>query len=120
VIALEGRRILIVEDEFLVAAMLEDFIADLGGVVIGPAATIKDAMTLAADRDIDAAVVDVNVNNERIDPVARLLRQRGVPFVLATGYGQGVASIAEGAEIIDKPYTQQRVAAALARCLASR
>lgn len=113
----QGKRILIVEDESLVAAMLEDMLTDLGAIVVGPAGTIKASLALAQSESMDAAVLDVNVRNERIDPVAKVLRDRGVPLVFATGYGQGAATTADGAPIIDKPYTKERLASALTLCL---
>lgn len=111
-----GKRILVVEDEALVLMMLEDMLAELGVSIVGPAMTIPDALKLAEKATLDAAVLDVNVRDERIDPVAELLRARGIPFVFATGYGQGIARTAQGAPIVDKPYTKDRLQVALDRC----
>jgi CheY-like chemotaxis protein len=115
--ALRGKRILIVEDEMLIAAMLEEILADLGATVVGPAATVADGLRLARTGEFDAAVLDVNVRNERIDPVTELLRERGIPMIFATGYGQGATATARGAPLIDKPYTKERLESALLRCL---
>ncbi|MDB5365418.1 MAG: response regulator receiver protein [Rhodospirillales bacterium] len=86
--ALTGARILLVEDEALVAMMLEDMLTDLGCVVVGPAARVDDAMLLVEGEAIDAAVLDVNLANETVFPVARALAARGVPFVFGTGYAR--------------------------------
>jgi two-component SAPR family response regulator len=114
---IEGRRILIVEDEGLVSAMVEDMLADLGAQVIGTASTIARAMLLAKTlHDIDAAVLDVNVREERIDPVAAALIERQVPIVFATGYGAAPVA-AKGSVVIDKPYTREKLARALTAVL---
>lgn len=85
--AMSGRRILIVEDEYIIAADLAQSLEDLGVMVIGPAGSVADALALMADQPaIDAAVLDVTLGAEKITPVADALRARGVPFVFATGY----------------------------------
>jgi CheY-like chemotaxis protein len=114
---LGNKRILVVEDEAIVADMLEDILVDLGAVVVGPAGTIARSLELVRSEQIDAAILDVNVREERIDAVADLLRERMVPMVFATGYGESAALTARGATIIEKPYTRERVAAALSSCL---
>jgi CheY-like chemotaxis protein len=88
---LRGRRLLIVEDEYILAADLAQSLEDVGVEVVGPAGSIEDALALidAAD-DLDGAVLDVNVGGERIYPVADMLRARGVPYVFTTGYDEWV------------------------------
>lgn len=115
--ALTGKRILLVEDEFVVAAMVADMLAELGAMVVGPAGTIAKGVTLAETETIDAAVLDVNMDGERIDPVAEVLSARSIPIVFATGYGQGALDRAREALILDKPYTQEKLADALACAL---
>ncbi len=114
---LAGKRILLVEDEFIVAAMAEDMLLELGATVIGPASTIAKALDLARTCAIDAAVLDVNMNGERIDPVAELLQTRGVPIVFATGYAASPFEAAHEALILAKPYSQEQLVQALARAL---
>ena len=70
---LKGKRILVVEDEALIAVMVEDMLSEMGSIVVGPAATIEQALALARAEEIDGAVLDVNVRGERIDPVADAL-----------------------------------------------
>lgn len=111
---LKGKRILVVEDEALIAVMVEDMLTDMGSVVVGPAGTIKSALELARKEAIDAAVLDVNVRGERIDPVAEALMARGVPVLFATGYGEVRLANGASATVIDKPYTQEKLARGLA------
>jgi DNA-binding NtrC family response regulator len=81
-----GRRILLVEDEMLVAWLLGDMLADLGCVVVGPASSINQARAMIDAEAIDAVVLDINLNGEMSYPVADILAARGVPFVFSTGY----------------------------------
>lgn len=81
--ALSGRRVLIVEDEVIVAFSIECEVADAGGEIVGPAHTLADAQQLI-DQQIDVAILDINIGGELVWPVARALRDRGVPYVLAS------------------------------------
>lgn len=112
---LKGKRILVVEDEALIAVMVEDMLAELGSVVVGPAAAIDDALALVQTEAIDAAVLDVNVRGERIDPVAHALFERGIPVLFATGYSEIRLASLQQADVINKPYTQEKLARGLAR-----
>ena len=85
--ALAGVRVLVVEDEFLVAVLIEEMLESAGCVVIGPIPRVPEALD-AVDHDAcDAAVLDINLAGERIDPVAAALSKRNVPFMFVTGYG---------------------------------
>jgi CheY-like chemotaxis protein len=114
---LAGKRILLVEDEFLVASMIEDALVEIGAVVVGPAYRVRDGLRLAEQEAIDAAVLDVNLEGERSDAIAEALLARDIPFVLATGYGDGEAK-RRGVPVLDKPYTPEMLTAALARAMA--
>lgn len=83
---LAGLRLLIVEDEPLVAWLIEDLVGDEGGIVVGPAPTLAAAEALATE-PLDGALLDVNVGGREIYPLADALAARGVPFVFVTGYG---------------------------------
>ena len=109
---LDGKQVLIVEDEAIIAAMVEDMLTELGATVVGPASSIRKALVLAASDGIDAAVLDVNIRSERVDPVADLLKTRHVPVVFATGYGAS-ATGAFSCPIIEKPYTLEKLESAL-------
>jgi CheY-like chemotaxis protein len=88
---LSGRRILVVEDEYMIASDLAQSLTDLGVAVVGPAGSVADAVALVAgDPALDAAVLDVNLGTEKVFPVADALQARGVPFVFATGYDDRV------------------------------
>jgi CheY-like chemotaxis protein len=111
---LNGLRILVVEDEMLVSMLLEDMLADFGCSVVGPAPSLSEAMPLATDAQIDAAVLDVNLGGDPIFPVADALKARGVPFVFASGYGQsGLTEAHRGAPVLQKPFRQADLERAL-------
>ena len=83
---LAGRRVLIVEDSPLIAAVLEDMLKDLGCAVAGPTGNMAFAVDLAKAEDLDAAIIDLNIRGGKVYPVAEVLRDRNVPFLLASGY----------------------------------
>jgi CheY-like chemotaxis protein len=114
---LAGTRILLVEDEALIAALAADMLQDLGVQVIGPAPSLAQALALARTEPLDAAVLDINLREERVDAVAALLRERGIPFVFATGYGRDGMAPDGQPPVVEKPYTQEKLAEALARAL---
>ena len=84
--ALEGRRILVVEDSPVVAEACEDMLRDMGCVPVGPAINMAAALQLAAGEPLDAAVVDINIRGGKVFPVLGILAGRGIPFLLASGY----------------------------------
>lgn len=112
---LDGKRILVVEDEPLIAMMVEDMLAELGAV-IGPAGSLAEALLLAEEQ-IDAALLDVNLEGERVYPVAERLTVRGVPFVIATGYGATGNDWQGRAPTIEKPYRRTDLQAAFDQAL---
>jgi CheY-like chemotaxis protein len=85
---LRDRRILLVEDEMMVAWLVADMLGDLGCEVVGPAGHVDRALTMIATEIIDAAVLDLNLGGVRSYPIADALTARGIPFVFATGYGE--------------------------------
>jgi CheY-like chemotaxis protein len=116
---LAGRRILVVEDDPLIAMLEEDLMLRLGCQVIGPAATLAEALALAATSSPQGALLDVNLRGEAVFPVADLLAKAGVPFVFVTGYGEhGLPPAHAGRLTIQKPFNPatfgQEVAAGLA------
>lgn len=89
----------------LVAMLVEDILTDLGCQVIGPAATVADALRLAAEERPDAAVLDVNLGSETVYPVAETLKAARVPYVFVTGYGpSGLDTPYRSHPIIQKPF----------------
>jgi CheY-like chemotaxis protein len=87
VIDVSGARVLLVEDEGLVALMIEDMLEELGLKVVASAAHVKKACELATMGSFDVALLDVNLAGEFVFPVARILRDRRIPFLFSTGYG---------------------------------
>ena len=82
----DGRLVLVVEDEFLIAMDLELLLRRHGWRVLGPAATVAEALRLLADERPDVALLDLNLQGELVTPVAEELRAQDVPFVLASAY----------------------------------
>ena len=117
---LAGKRILIVEDEALIAMMLGEALAERGGDVVGPANTLAAGLRLAESEALDAAVIDVNLNGESADPVAVALDQRGIPFVVTSGYGQSPEMQRFNAAVFDKPYSPDSIVDALIRLTGAR
>nr|WP_277754079.1 response regulator [Porphyrobacter sp. GA68] len=108
-------RVLVVEDEGLVALLLEDMLHDLGMLVAGIANRVDQALGLIEKGGIDAAILDVNLSGERSYPVADALRVKGVPYVFATGYGAAALEENYASDrVIPKPYSSSDIAAALA------
>jgi CheY-like chemotaxis protein len=114
----EVKRLLLVEDEPMIAFALEDMVVDLGYVVVATAFRLGEALALAAEVEVDGAVLDVNLHEERSFPVAERLARRGIPFLFATGYAEGGLGWDGEAQVIAKPYSQDQLARALARMFA--
>lgn len=116
---LNGRSILIVEDESLVAMLLETILDDMGCATVGPVSNIDEALTmLDGGLVIDGALLDVNVAGREVFPVAAALKARGVPFVFSTGYGQGgLPDEWRDQSTIQKPFTEATVRGALMKAL---
>ena len=107
---LAGRRILVVEDETLIALSIEETLQRLGCVVVGPVGKLDAALRLAGDEALDAAVLDVTVRGGPVYPVAERLLARGVPFVLASGYGEwALPENLRDRPRLTKPFTPQEV-----------
>ena len=111
-------RVLVVEDEILVAMLIEDMLADLGFEVLGPAMRLDAALKMALDESFDVAVLDVNLANEQSFPVAQLLQERGIPFVFATGYGlRGLDERFKEVTTLQKPFEPDQLANAISLAL---
>jgi DNA-binding response OmpR family regulator len=110
----EPRNILIVEDEPLIAMMLEDFLESLGHSISATCDSVDTAMIEVEKGGFDVAILDVNLKGRNVWPVAKRLREQGVPFVIASG-GHVDPPPAEFAAVplIEKPYTVDRVTPAI-------
>ena len=84
---LQGLRVLVVEDETLVAMLIEEYLADLGCIIVYSGRRISSTLSALKNLEVGAAVLDVNVAGASIAPVAEILEQRKVPFLFASGYG---------------------------------
>jgi CheY-like chemotaxis protein len=83
-----GRRLLLVEDELLIALEVAHIVEQLGGTVVGPAGSVEGALQLLSETTPDAALLDANLRGCRVTPVAQACRDRSVPFAVVTGYGR--------------------------------
>ncbi|OPH81482.1 response regulator [Nitrobacter vulgaris] len=82
-----GCRVLVVEDETLIAILVEEILAEMGCQIVGPIAKLETALQTARDGGFDIAILDVTIRGGKVYPVAEELIARGVPFILASGYG---------------------------------
>lgn len=115
---LANRRILVVEDESLVAMLLETILEDLGCSIVGPEGSVSGGLRAAQSAPLDAALLDVNVAGELVFPIAEALSKRAIPFVFSTGYGEhGLPEKWRGYTTIQKPFTEIAVRDALMRVL---
>lgn len=116
---LKGRKVLVVEDEMMIAMLVEDMLADLGCEVVGPAHNVSGALDVVADADpLDAALLDVNLGGQPVFAVADALRSRSVPIVFCTGYGDaGLREVDRGSPVLQKPYRASELADALSAAL---
>ena len=116
--ALRGRRVLVVEDEALIAMLLEDMLAGLGCVVVGPIARVAPALMAARRGKLDGAVLDVILHGEAVLPDADALERRGIPFLFVSGYGEvgGDGRFARRL-LVRKPFKTQDIAQALAQLM---
>ena len=113
-----AQRLLVVEDELLVALDIESILSDAGLIVIGPASNAAEALELIADTQPDAALIDANLSGEPIDAVAQLLSDRHIPFAYVTGYGRESLPAKHPAPIVSKPFDADQLLAAARRLLA--
>src|ERR1700761_3697906 len=113
---LDGRRIMVVEDDYLVALALSAVLEEAGAHVVGPVASAQEAVALLEEgrEAVDAAVLDVDLNGEKSYPVADALALRDIRFIFATGYG--LDAVAEGYRHYprcQKPFDHQAILKAL-------
>lgn len=109
-----ARRVLVVDDEVLIAMLLGDMLEDLGCEVVGPALHLDAAMTMARDEAFDWAILDISLEGTPSFPVAEVLLARKTPFVFASGYGAAVAGSGfEHVPVIQKPFSMAQLSSAL-------
>jgi DNA-binding response OmpR family regulator len=110
---------MIVDDEAMIAMLLEDMLADLGYQVVGPFGRLAEAIEAARQEPLDAAILDVNLGGQPVFPVAEVLAGRDIPFVFATGYGDATLDGPwSGRPVLGKPFQGYELEKVLARLLA--
>jgi CheY-like chemotaxis protein len=115
---LAGQRALVIEDEGLVSVLIEDILLDSGCAIAGTASSLADALNKVETLAFDFAIVDVNLNGLQSAPVAEALVERGVPFVLATGYGAtGLSESYPDVPTLQKPFLGHQLEQALCAML---
>jgi len=115
-----GLRLLVVEDEAMVALLIEEMLLELGAQRVEIAGSVAQGLALLDDERgaPNGAVLDVNIGGEKVFPVAERLQARGVPFIFATGYGAaGVSAAFDSAPILAKPFRLRALRQALATVL---
>ncbi|MGI8704969.1 MAG: response regulator [Sphingomicrobium sp.] len=115
---LSGKRVLVVEDEMLVAMQIEDMLSDLGCTSITSAATIETALQSIAANTFDLATLDLNLNGTRSFAVAEALSDRHIPFAFATGYGPDARF--GDRPVLNKPYGFFQLKKVISKLLADR
>jgi len=84
---IQGCRFLVVEDETLIAVLIEDALVEMGCEIVGLSGRLDTALQLANDGEFDAAILDITIRGGKVYPIAELLAARGIPFAFASGYG---------------------------------
>lgn len=112
------KRAFLVEDEGVVALLIESMLGDLGYQVVGPVPRLAKALDVARAEEFDIAVLDVNLNGTPSFPVADILIEKRVPFVFATGYGApGIPQCLSRAAVLQKPFKTAQLAEAIKTAL---
>lgn len=116
--SLDGVKVIVVEDEAIVAMLLEQMLEDLGCTVTGTASQLASAVTLVNDSDADVAILDMNLAGHRVDPVARILVEKATPFIFASGYGEdGLSAEWRGRPVLPKPFRLEELRLALIKAI---
>ena len=113
---LKGARVLVVDDEFLIAAQLECDLQEAGAQVFGPSHTLQDALAVAEREHLTAAILDIQLGHDNIGPLARHLADRGIPFAFYTGQSDTdpIRTQWPNSKVISKPATAANLIAAIA------
>jgi CheY-like chemotaxis protein len=113
-----GLQVLVVEDESMVAMLIEDMLTDLGHHVVATSGSMSNARNLVSDKNADLAILDVYLNGEETYPFAASLTSRKIPFIFATGYGSfGIKAEWSGVPVLQKPFQASELAEAIDRAI---
>jgi CheY-like chemotaxis protein len=117
--SLKGKRVMVVEDEALIAMLTCDYLEDLGCIVVGPFSSVDAALGAQDGSDIDCAVLDLNLGGRESGfPIASALAMKETPFVFATGYGAvELPDEFNDVPVLMKPFDQHQLATALGSAL---
>jgi CheY-like chemotaxis protein len=112
----QSLRVLVVEDEMIVALFIEELLSDLGHKVAGVVPRLDEALARAGDGSFDVAILDVHLNGKDVFPLADALAERGIPFIFATGYGERfLPERHRQRPTLQKPFRPDELAETLAR-----
>jgi CheY-like chemotaxis protein len=115
---LSNRRVLVVEDEMMIAMLIEDMLDEFGCKLVGPATSVPRALELIAKEQVDIAVLDLNLDGQNTYAIADALHQKNVPFIFATGYGStGLRQEYANCPVLQKPFQARDFENALAEAL---
>jgi CheY-like chemotaxis protein len=116
---LSNRKVLVVEDEMMIAMLIEDMLDEFGCKLVGPATTVPRALDLIGKQQVEVAVLDLNLDGHDTYAIADALQQKNVPFIFATGYGStGLRQEYGNRPILQKPFQARDLENALAEALA--
>ena len=111
-----ATRILVVEDEFLIALDISGVLEQAGLAVVGPAGTVGDALSAIEQEEVHGALLDAHLAGEPVGRVADALKARGIPFAFVSGYGrEQLPKAHQGAPVVKKPFTGPDLLAAVAK-----
>lgn len=114
-----GTRVLIVEDEALIAFLIQEYLEDLGCIPVGPFDSVAGALEAVQSEVFDVALLDILLKGEKVFPVADVLAERNLPFLFLSGYGQKASPPGHSdRKVCPKPFTAKEFAASLAAVLA--
>jgi CheY-like chemotaxis protein len=115
---LSNRKVLVVEDEMMIAMLIEDMLDEFGCKLVGPATSVPHALALIGNESIELAVLDLNLDGKDTYAIADALQRKNVPFVFATGYGStGLRPEYGNRPVLQKPFQQKDLETALADAL---
>ena len=113
---MSAHRILVVEDEFIIAIEIARVLGEAGFAIIGPAGTREAALRLADEAEIDAALLDASLHGESVEDVAAALDRRGIPFLWVTGHGpESLPTARAPTVVLGKPFTAEELLEAVRR-----
>jgi len=115
---LSNRKVLVVEDEMMIAMLIEDMLDEFGCKLVGPATNVPRALELIGKESIAVAVLDLNLDGKDTYAIADALQRKNVPFIFATGYGStGLRQEYGNRPVLPKPFQARDLEAALTEAL---